>query len=376
MELIDLKKYSDGKTDASAAIQALLDRRGRVEICEGEFLIAKPLIIHDDTHLVLTPATTLRVADGANCSLLDNDGLYSRTFNKNIIIEGGVWDGNNVAQKREYIADENQPCDYDKYVSNAFLVLVMRMVHVQNLTVRNLTFKNPTTFAVHIVDAKYFTVENIDLDFDLTLPNMDGIHIQGPARFGKIRNIRGNANDDHVALCTNGTIRSEVTKGAIEDIDIDGIYCDNGYTGVRLLSCGEPLRNVNIRNIHGNFRYYAVSFTHHYPVREDRPILLENIHVSDLYVSKTSEGIIPKGHDVAIDSHALIWFESFVNCKNVLIENVYRKEKNSTTHAPLLRLNRDANLENVVVRNVVSEGVSDPPLFENQGEAVIDWQGL
>ena len=38
-----------------------------------------------------------------------------------------------------------------------------------------------------------------------------------------IRNIMGDCNDDHVALCANGTTRSEITRGDIEDIDIDGI---------------------------------------------------------------------------------------------------------------------------------------------------------
>ena len=107
---------------------------------------------------------------------------------------------------------------------------------------------------------------------------MDGIHIQGPARFGQIKNIYGNANDDHIALCANGTTRSEITKGVIEDIDIDGVYCDNGYTGVRLLSCGDAVKNISIKNIHGQFRYFAVSFTHHYPLKENTLASFENIN--------------------------------------------------------------------------------------------------
>ena len=86
MKPIDLLAYNDGSRDASDVIQSLLDKGGEVSIGDGVFLIGKPLIIHDNTHLHLSPRTVLRVADGANCSLLDNDGLYSRTTNRNITI--------------------------------------------------------------------------------------------------------------------------------------------------------------------------------------------------------------------------------------------------------------------------------------------------
>ena len=283
--------FGDGEHDDTAALQTMLDRTGEVTFPDGRYLITRPLIIHDNTHLRIPRTTTLRVADHANCSLLDNDGLYRRCANRNITVEGGIWDGNHDRQEREWIPDENQPCDYEKYVSNSLLVLMLRFVHIEHLIVRDVIFRNPTSYAIHIADAKYFTVENVTLDYDLTLRNMDGVHIQGPARFGTIRNVMGDANDDHVALCTNGTMRSEVTRGPIEDIDIDGIYCENGYTGVRLLSRGDPLRNVTIRNVHGQFRFYAVSFTHHYPLRDDMPVLLENIHLSDLFVGKSVSGI-------------------------------------------------------------------------------------
>ena len=68
-------------------IQAMLDTCGTVRIPDGRYLITKPLIIHSNTHLILSSLATLRLADGANCSLLDNDGLYSDETNVNITIE-------------------------------------------------------------------------------------------------------------------------------------------------------------------------------------------------------------------------------------------------------------------------------------------------
>jgi hypothetical protein len=197
---------------------------------------------------------------------------------------------------------------------------------------------------------------------------MDGVHIQGPARFGTIRNIMGDANDDHVALCANGTTRSEVTRGDIQDVVIDGVYCENGYTGVRLLSWGDAIRNVKVTNVHGAFRFYAVSFTHHYPLREGRDILLENVHLSDICASK-STGFVPAGQQSAVENGALIWFESGIHCRNVLVENVYRKERNTETKAPTVRISETAVVESLRLSNVNGRFVGEPcALLENKGD--------
>ena len=374
------KLYGDGIHDDTAAIQVMLDKRGLVCIPDGCYLITKPLIIHSNTYLKLSARAILRLADGANCSLLDNDGLYSDEMNVNITIEGGIWDGNHMAQERQKIPNEGQPgddnedkiCDKQTYIANIYTIFMVRLIHTQHLQVKNLTFKDPTSYAIHIADSRYFNVENIILDYDLLKPNMDGVHIQGPARFGKIRNIFGNANDDHVALCANGTIRSEITRGDIEDVDIDGIYCDNGYTGVRLLSRGDAIRNVHISNIHGEFRFYAVSLTHHYPIREDKPILLENIHISDIYASK-SRAECAENHKPGVENGALIWLENGIVCRNVTVENVYRNERNVHTKAPTVRISENVSAENLQIKNINNTFVGTPlESIENNSDVRID----
>lgn len=361
----------DGIADDTAAIQALLDKKGLVELPAGCYRITRPLIIHDDTHLRVAAGGILRLADHANCSLLDNDGLYTDTVNRRITIEGGIWDGNHDHQERQPIpnegepGDENEdkPCYKEEYISNRYIVLLMRLIHTEHLCLRDITFRQPTSFAVHIADVRYFTVENITLDYDLSRLNMDGIHIQGPARYGRITGIYGDANDDHVALCANGTVRSEITRGAIEDIDIDGIYCENGYTGVRLLSRGDPVRNIRIRNIHGAFRFYAVSFTHHYPLREERPVLLENICVEDAFVSK-STAAVPKQQQWAVESEPLFWFEGGTVSRNIRLQHIFRRKDDPHTAAPTVRISPGAVVEGLTVRDVADAAV---PMMDNQG---------
>jgi len=344
--------YGDGIHDDTQAVQQMLEKRGYVYIPDGTYLITKPLIIHDNTHLHASAFAHFRLADGANCSLLDNDGLYSKSTNTNITVEGGIWDGNNMMQERQVIPDENVPCAYDEYILNRLAIFMIRFVHTKNLVMKNLTFKDPTTFGVHIADVEYFRIENITLDYNLKKPNMDGVHIQGPARFGKICGIFGDAHDDHVALCANGTTRSEITRGPIEEIEISGIYCNNGYTGVRLLSSGDPVRNISISEIHGKFRFYAVSFTHHYPIREDRPILIENVRLSNIFTSKAAYETAEPHHAPSVVNGALIWVESGVTCRNVKIDAVYRNETCSQTTAPTFRISQGAVLENFKIGDV------------------------
>lgn len=359
--------FGDGIHDDTNAIQNLLDECGEIYIPDGKYLITRPLIIHDNTYLRASKFAHFRLADHAQCSLMDNDGLYRRGTNFNITVEGGIWDGNNSMQKRKMIPDENVPCDYNEYIENQLAIFMIRFVHTKNLVVKNVTFKDPSSYAIHIADAEYFQVENVTLDYNIEKLNMDGVHIQGPARFGNISGIYGDANDDHVALCANGTTRSEVTRGAIEDIVIDGVYCNNGYTGVRLLSSGDPVRNIRISNIHGRFRFYGVSFTHHYPLRTDRPILIENVHITDVCASKSEDTTVINNIDGPI-----IWVEGNVNCRNVLIEKVYRKECNAETKAPTLKVSKDAHLENFAFRDCFENDCKEKyPTIVNETECEI-----
>ena len=368
---MERKLFADGIHDDTAALQALLDQGGEVYFPSGKYLVSRPLIIRANTHLRAARGAHLRLADGANCSLLDNEGLYTRTPDVNITVEGGIWDGNHANQSRVMIENENAPCDEQIYIGNSLLVLLMRFVHTQRLTLRDITFRDPTSYALHVADATYFNIENTMLDFDLSKPNMDGVHIQGPARFGRITNVTGNANDDHIALCTNGTVRSEITSGPIEDVDIDGLYCDNGYTGVRLLSCGEPLRNVNIRNIHGDFRFYAVSFTHHYPLR-DKPPVLENITVSDCTVSK-SHGDFPPVHRKPSLGQPLFFMEKGCRIRNVEFRNITRHERNPETLAATFLIEEGAEAEDIRIRGLRETFCGETaPTLRNPGGADID----
>ncbi|MBQ5926381.1 MAG: hypothetical protein IIX01_00480, partial [Clostridia bacterium] len=95
--------FGDGVHDDTATIQQMLDACGYVYLPHGVYLITRPLMIHSNTHFHLCKTATLKLADHANCSILDNDGLYTDIPNENVTIEGGIWDGNHEFQERQKI---------------------------------------------------------------------------------------------------------------------------------------------------------------------------------------------------------------------------------------------------------------------------------
>lgn len=338
-------------------LQAMLDKGGIVTVSSGEYLIEKPLIIHDNTHLILAPDTILRLPDDGVFSLIENDGLKGEHESYNIRIEGGIWDGTNLNCQRKFLAPgenygEGGTFNKERYFKNDYLGLLIRFAHCRNLYIGNLTIKDPLSFGLQIANAKEFTVENIYLDYNCKKRNMDGIHITGPSRFGNIRNIHGIANDDQIALTADATPLTEITRGPIEDIVIDGVYGENTYTGVRILSSGSPVRNITIRNLHGTCRYNAVSFTHHNQ-HPGAPSLMENIHISDVYMSKPTsynhdDGFFhfPNEAEMAKSCPLIEFFAGTVN-KNIRIENIYRRETRNDVDAPLIYIQKNAKIENL-----------------------------
>ena len=56
----EIQLYKDGIHDDTDALQLLLDKAGTVLFPEGEYLISHPLIIHDNTHLIIPQNTACR----------------------------------------------------------------------------------------------------------------------------------------------------------------------------------------------------------------------------------------------------------------------------------------------------------------------------
>ena len=254
-----------------------------------------------------------------------------------------------------------------KFDPDFFFGMSMRFCHVERLTVRGVTVRNPVNYGIEFGHVSYVTADDITFDYrqgNPTLLNMDGLHFDGFCHHLRITNLRGTCYDDMIALNANdGTCSPE--EGPISDVDIDGLYCDYCHSAVRLLSADAPVSRVTIRNVHGNFYVSAVWLTHHF---WDRPApgRFDDIVISDVFAAKA---IPPPDVDGPWRrSLPLIYVEGVANIGSLVIERIFRDER--TLSAPTFGIDRrETHVARLVIRDCRMTSRLGGPIwfFDNKG---------
>ena len=282
----DTREFDPSNPDDTEMLQALLDRGGEVSVPKRErpYLIGRTLKIGSDTTLTLAPDQRIVLRPLSDCRLLENrnpDG-----GDRNIAVRGGVWDMDNLRQSpnqtwRDWSEPPRKPLSVrpkafsrDYYIGNA-----VYFENVSNLVFSAATIRNPVTYAFHICRVTDFEVSHIRFDFTTENPikgNMDGIHLDGGCRRGRIIDLSGTTHDDLVALNADDVWCAQ-TCAEISDILVDGIRTDCAHSAVRMLSAPNPVRRVTIRNVFGRFYCYGIGFTHYFP---EKPLgVIEDVRV-------------------------------------------------------------------------------------------------
>lgn len=249
----------DGVADDTDPIQRALDSHApTVYIPPGTYTIRRALLIHSGTRLHADAAATIRLADragsGVDLFLLTNRNHLEG--DRHIVIEGGRWDGNCAHNAR--VSEADRP---------GYTGVAINLVHVRDLTVRNLTVINPDSFSIRLGEVEDFVVEDITLDHPISRPNQDGVHVGGFSQRGVIRRIiavtSNTPNDDMVALNADDDVERVLNvgmkRGFIRDILVEEIVAPDAYTFLRLLSVDAPIDNVTVRDVRGGCRMYAVN---------------------------------------------------------------------------------------------------------------------
>lgn len=251
--LVDVRAfYEDSDTDDTNAInRALLyvhnNNGGRVYVPfkGNKYIISSPIIMYSNTSLFLDDSATIYLADNSNCYMLTNANkstLVNNIVDKNVSIEGGIWDGN--------------PLNQIHTLNDGRWVVGFGLFGIENLNIKNLKIK-AKTFAIHVSCLKNYTFKNIQINHDVgigvTPSNQDGIHINGPAYNGLISNIKGSTWDDMIAVnADDGETFGGVTAfGEIVDLIIDGVECNNSLNVIRVLSASNLIDRILIKNIIG-----------------------------------------------------------------------------------------------------------------------------
>lgn len=341
--------HGDGIHDDTAAIQELLDtKRSCIELPPPAkcYLISRTLKIHSNQELRLPRYCHVLLAPNSNCYMITNADVVNG--NENITISGGIWDYSNQKQKPNpaltphTISISKYECSY-----NGISVF---FYHVKGLQIRNITFKDPVTYACTLDTITYFTVENIVFDFNYGNPyaqNMDGIHINGNCHYGFLQNLKGACYDDLVALNAD-----EGSRGSITNIKINGIFAENCHSAVRLLTVENPVEHIHISDVFGTYYTYCIGITKFCFERKTTgffdALVFDNIHVSKAMLR-------PEYHKEEIYGvQPILLIERETVTKSLSVSNFFRDEHNMPV--PTIELQGNSYVDSLNLRTCFNRG--------------------
>ena len=369
--------YGDGIHDDYPAIQALLDSKIACVALPAPqkcYTISKCLKIYSNQELRLDRFTVIRLGEMANCSMLEN--ADPENGDRNICVTGGIWDMNHrkqwpnpyhfthggVRKSPEEIAAEQPARDAERkkrtfsadYSGHCF-----RFNTVDHFIFRDVTIVNPVVYGFQMAFVTHFTIENITFDYTEGSPklwNLDGVHIEGGCKNGFVRNLQGACHDDLLAITSyDGKI------GPIENITVSGLIAEHCHSAVRLLSIGEPVRNIHISDIFGSFYVYCVIMSKYYSGVGQRGIFehitIENVHAA------FSEGTA----DVAGHYGPLIDIKKELDIRHLTIRNVVRDE--TVCFHPTVGIGADTVIHDLLIENCTqTSGGHDMAFLKNDGQ--------
>ncbi len=348
---------TDGITDNTEALQSLIDNAGceldlpMPDVC---YLISKPLRLHSYFKLKLPRYAEIRLAPKSSCPMIRVD---EDTVLKEIEVEGGIWNFNNLEQQKNPLKFPDPDFTDKTYIGD-----IMEFNNICGFVLKDLTLKDPVTFAVTMDRVSYFRVENIRFDYNYGNPwafNMDGIHLNGNCHFGHIQNLFGACYDDLVALnCDEGS------SGPISNIEVNGIYSEDCHSAVRMLAVKEKLTNVHIHDVYGTYFQYCIGLTKYY--KGESTGYFDNVTLDNIFASKAIR--IPEYHKEGTYVFPLIWIEEETRVRHLTINNVTRVER--ITESETVYIGKDADVGFLDIENVHVQGKVDQckaPVIRNKG---------
>lgn len=234
----EIKKISIKAVIWSEAIQIALKEHQNVYIpyFENPIYIDKPIVLRSNNTLKVHPKTEIRLRPYTNTCMIRNenivsgkDGIVNSIPDENIEIQGGIWTtlANGQIGRNGNIRGN---ADQDASVYAAHGVILLH--NVKKIKVSYLTIKESAAFGIHIGNGEGFLIENIYFIDN----RRDGVHINGPAKNGIIRNIEGNTGDDIIAINAWDWKDYSISFGSITDILVENV---SAYSNEIRLLAGE-----------------------------------------------------------------------------------------------------------------------------------------
>ena len=246
-DIRDFGAAGDGIQDDYSAIQAALDNNdGLVLIPDGQYKVGSTLRIPSNTSIKATRKAHLFFTAGAGKTnqnfLLTNKN--HEIGNENILVQGGIWDGNNPGNPRG-------PDAPDSYTG-----ALMNFINVSGLTIKKLTVRDAEAYFIRLGEVSRFAVEKIRFESLHLRLNQDGVHLGGWCDTGTINDLVGvgeATNDDLVALNADDALNRaqnlDLKCGPIRNITVKNISAESCHSFVRLLSVHSNLSRVTVKDV-------------------------------------------------------------------------------------------------------------------------------
>lgn len=209
------------------AMQAALDHTNALHIPAREkpYYIDGPLVMKSGRKITADAKAEIRLKPGTNTCMVRNEnviGFADRPVpaetqpDTDIHIEGGIW--TTLAVSR---SESNGNLRGASSKQNAVLGThgVFLLQNVRRASVKCITVRQSRAFGVHLANVRHFTVDGVTLDEH----GRDGVHVNGPASDGLIRNVSGISHDDTVALNAWEWKNYAPSYGPIERIVIEEV---------------------------------------------------------------------------------------------------------------------------------------------------------
>lgn len=248
------------------AMQAALDAQGSLHIPARAqpYYLDGPIILKSGQKLSANPKAEIRLKPGSNTCMVRNEHIFGFADkpvpadtqpDTNITIEGGIWTTLNMVKD----ANGNMRGHSSKQNPIPGTHGVILLHNVRQVTVRNVTVRQSRPFAVHLGNIRDFTVDGLTLERH----GRDGVHVDGPASDGTIRNVSGDSHDDPVSLTAWDWRQYSVSFGPIHHLIIehitgapDGKHSTDAIRllpGVKRFSDGAsldcPIHDITLRGI-------------------------------------------------------------------------------------------------------------------------------
>lgn len=225
-----------------APIRAALDKSGAVYLPKRDtpYYIHDPIVLKSGQRLRADSDAEIRLVPGASTCMVRNERLVSGQAgpipddivpDAQIVIEGGIWttlattptqsNGNDVGRSAR---QGEIPCCHGVIILNS----------VRGVVVRNIVVRQSRAHAIQLSNCHDFLVDGVTFDRH----RRDGVHVNGPASYGVIRNIRGDTGDDMVALNAWDWCNTAPAFGPIHHILVEALHGNpqlGGTDEIRLL---------------------------------------------------------------------------------------------------------------------------------------------